>query len=381
MSVLFEPTRIGHLALANRFVRSATFESCADFDGSVSDRLIDQLSALADGGVGLIVAGIANVHPSGQISARQASLADDRFLGGWTRLTEEVHRRGGRIAVQLFHAGREAALYLGFQGQEALGPSVVPDDPYFEHTNRAMISSEIEAVVEAFGRAAGRAQRAGFDAVQIHGAHAYLLAQFLSPHTNRRDDQWGGSLDNRLRLHREVYRAVREAVGRDYPVLIKLGLADGFEGGLTVDEGLAAAMALAELGYDALEISQGLRGRGYGQAEFRTKVDRPGGEAYFRGWAREVKARVQVPVMMVGGLRSFELMEEIVAGGEADFVSLSRPLIREPGLINEWRAGSRRRPACISCNQCYEHLRRLEPCRCIVAEKAARDQAAPESRT
>ncbi|MBU1740692.1 MAG: NADH:flavin oxidoreductase, partial [Proteobacteria bacterium] len=196
---------------------------------------------------------------------------------------------------------------------------------------------------------------------------------------NRRDDDWGGDLTNRLRLHREIYRAVRDAVGPDYPVLIKLGLADGFEGALTFEEGLAAAVALAELGYDALEISQGLRGKGYGQAEFRTKVDRPGGEAYFREWAREVKARVEVPVMMVGGLRSFELMEEVVARGEADFVSLSRPLIREPGLINEWRVGSRRRPACISCNQCFEHLRRLEPLRCIVAEKADRDTSTPNA--
>ncbi|MBU0515244.1 MAG: NADH:flavin oxidoreductase, partial [Proteobacteria bacterium] len=138
MSVLFEPTRIGGLELANRFVRSATFESCAEPDGGVSDRLIDLLSALADGGVGLIVAGVVHVHPLGRISPRQASMAEDRFVDAWGRLTEEVHRRGGKIAPQIFHAGREAALYLGYIGQEALGPSVVPDDPYFEHTNRAL---------------------------------------------------------------------------------------------------------------------------------------------------------------------------------------------------------------------------------------------------
>jgi 2,4-dienoyl-CoA reductase-like NADH-dependent reductase (Old Yellow Enzyme family) len=369
MSALFQPFRIQGLELPNRFVRSATFESCAGREGVVTPELIRVQTDLAEGGVGLIVAGVANVDASGRISPRQASLAEDRFEDGWRRLTDEVHQRGAKIAVQIFHAGREAALYQTHLGQEAVAPSQVPDDPYCDFPHRELRPAEIEAIVEAFGRAAGRVKRAGFDAVQIHGAHAYLLAQFLSPHANRRNDEWGGDLHHRLRLHREVYRAVRAEVGPDFPVLIKLGVADGFPGGLTFEEGLSAAVELAELGYDALEISQGLRGKGYAQAEFRTKVDRPGGEAYFRDWTRAVKAGVEVPVMMVGGLRDLGLMEEVIERGEADLVSLSRPLIREPHLVAEWRAGSRRRPACISCNQCYEALRRLEPLRCIQEEK------------
>ncbi len=374
MSALFEPVRIKGLELKNRFVRSATFESCAGPEGVVTPELIRIQTDLAEGGVGLIVAGIADVEPRGRISPRQASMAEDRYIDGWRRLTDEVHQRGSKIAVQVFHAGREGARYLNYIGQEAVGPSLVPDDPYCDVPYREMSPAEIEATVEAFGRAAGRVKRAGFDAVQVHAAHAYLPAQFLSPQANRRNDQWGGDLDNRLRLHRDIYEAVRATVGPDFPVLIKLGVADGFPGGLTFDEGLIAAGELAGLGYDALEISQGLRGTGYSQTEFRTKVDRPGGEAYFRDWCRAVKARVQVPVMMVGGLRDFSLMEEVIERSEADLVSLSRPLIREPNLVAEWQAGSRRRPACISCNQCYEAIRRLEPLRCIQAERKNQDQ-------
>jgi 2,4-dienoyl-CoA reductase-like NADH-dependent reductase (Old Yellow Enzyme family) len=373
---LFEPVRINGLEIKNRFVRSATFEGCAGREGEVTPELIRIQTDLAEGGVGLIVAGVSNVDASGRISPRQASMAEDRLEDGWRRLTDEVHQRGSKIALQIFHAGREAALYLKFMGQEAVAPSVVPDDPYCDVPYRELTAAEIEAIVEAFGRAAGRVKRVGFDAVQIHGAHAYLLPQFLSHHTNHRQDEWGGDFSNRLRIHREIYRAVRAEVGSDYPVLIKLGVADGFPEGLTFEEGLTAAVELAELGYDCLEISQGLRGKKYSQTEFRTKVERPGGEAYFRDWCREVKDRVDVPVMMVGGLRDFSLMEEVIDRGEADLVSLSRPLIREPNLVAEWQAGSRRRPTCISCNQCYEALGRLEPVRCLQAEKK---EAAPSS--
>jgi 2,4-dienoyl-CoA reductase-like NADH-dependent reductase (Old Yellow Enzyme family) len=306
--------------------------------------------------VGLIVSGIFNVTPAGKISPAQNSLTDDGAVAGLARLAQAVHAQGGRLAVQLFHAGRENFRRAEALGVPALGPSdLAPgDDPYFEGSCRAMTEQEIAATVEGFGQAARRAAAAGCDAVQVHGAHAYLLAQFLSPHTNRRADAWGGDLAGRLRLHLEILRAIRAQVGPDFPVFIKLGLADGFPGGLELAEGLEAAQRLAEAGYDAIEVSQGLRGAGYEQTEFRPKILKREREAYFRAWTTQVKARVDVPVIMVGGLRSLELMEEAVATGEADFVALSRPLIREPDLVASWRAGQDRRPTCISCNQCFE---------------------------
>jgi 2,4-dienoyl-CoA reductase-like NADH-dependent reductase (Old Yellow Enzyme family) len=365
MSILFEPAKIRGMELRNRFVRSATYDGCADKHGYVSEKQITLFSDLAQGGVGLIVTGIAHVHASGQISLFQNSMSNDEVIPGLKRLTAAVHDRGAKIAVQLFHAGRERAKFLRPKDGKAIAPSFVGDDPYFNHSYRPITEKEIWEVVYAFGDAAGRAREAGFDAVQVHAAHAYLLSEFLSPFTNRREDDWGGSLENRLRIHHEIYEDIRRKVGEDYPVLVKIGVQDGFADGLEFSEGKMAAERLAIWGYDALEISSGLRGKGYETAEFRTKINRLEREAYFRLWCKEIKSQVDVPVMMVGGMRTFELMEEVVQKGEADFVSLSRPFIREPGLVNAWKGGDHHRATCISCNKCFEALLNREPLHCV----------------
>jgi len=364
MSILFEPGKIRGMELRNRFVRSATYDGCADKHGYVSEKQIKLFSALAEGGIGLIITGIAHVHSSGQISFFQNSIINDGFIPGLKRLTAAVHDRGAKIAVQLFHAGRERAKFLRPKDGEAIAPSFVEEDPYFNYSYRPITEDEIWKVIHAFGDAAKRAREAGFDAVQVHAAHAYLLSEFLSPFTNRREDDWGGPLDNRLRIHQETYKDIRRKVGEDYPVLVKIGVQDGFAGGLEFSEGKMAAQRLARWGYDALEISSGLRGKGYETAEFRTKINKVEREAYFREWCKEIKSEVDVPVMMVGGLRTFELMEEIVQKGEADFVSLSRPFIREPGLVNAWKSGDFHRATCISCNKCFEALLQLQPLHC-----------------
>ncbi|MDA8336412.1 MAG: NADH:flavin oxidoreductase [Peptococcaceae bacterium] len=362
--MVFEPGKIKGMVTRNRFVRSATYDGLAERDGRVSAGQMRLYADMADGGVGLIVSGIACVHPGGRISPVQNSIAGDEFTPGLQRLTRAVHDRGAKIALQLFHGGREAK-YIKTRNAVPLAPSVVEADPYYEGVHRAMTEDEIREVVAAFGDGAQRARIAGFDAVQVHGAHAYLLSQFLSPHTNRRQDEWGGSMDNRLRLHREIYSDIRRKAGPDYPVLIKLGVEDGFPGGLRFAEGKQAALRLAELGFDALEISQGLRGERYEGTEYRARIDAPDREAYNRAWCREIKARVNVPVMLGGGLRTLSLMEEIVQDQEADFVSLCRPLICEPGLINEWRAGRDKKARYLSCNNCVKMIFKGKPARCI----------------
>lgn len=362
--MLFHPTAIGNMKLRNRFVRSATFDSMAGKGGRVSDDQIALYTRLARGGVGLIVTGMASVHPSGQISGYQNTVYDDNCIAGLQRLTAAVHRQGARIALQLAHAGREAFKYLAHKHSTALVPSIVPDDPHSEAVCRAMTDEEIENIIQAFGDGARRAREAGFDAVQIHGAHAYLFSQFLSPFSNRRIDRWGGSLENRMRFLSAVYQEVRTAVGADFPVMIKLGVEDGFPHGLQFAEGCRAAVECAGWGFDALEISQGLRGKHYSQTEFRTAIDRPEREAYFRNWCREVKTRVTVPVMMVGGLRRPEQMEAFLRDGEADFMALCRPLIREPDLIERWAAGDLKKPDCIFCNACFSALLELKPLAC-----------------
>ncbi len=361
-SILFEPTKIKNMNLRNRFVRSATYEGCAD-DGYVTDKQLNLYASLSEGEVGLIITGITCVHDSGKLSRFQNSLAGDEFIDGFKRLTSVAHQRGAKIAVQLFHAGREARFPKSSE-RVPIAPSFLEADPYFEGKYRTMTEEEIWEVVCAFGDGAERAREAGFDAVQVHGAHAYLLSQFLSPYSNRRHDKWGGSLGNRLRLHREIYRSIRQKVGEDYPVLIKVGVQDGFPDGLEFSEGKLVAQHLAEFGFDALEVSQGLRGLSFEETEFKTKINNLDREAYYRRWCAEIRKKVDVPVMLVGGLRTFELMEKIVEDEEADFISLSRPLIREPGIISDWRRGDYHRAKCISCNKCLENLRKGETFRC-----------------
>ncbi len=361
----FDPITIKNMKLRNRFVRSATYDGYANMAGHVTEEQVKLFSDLAAGGVGLIITGMTNVHHSGQISPFQNSIASDDCIPGLKRLTDAVHDLGAKIAVELAHAGREAAWFLGTKNKEAIAPSFVSDNTHFERKYREMTGDEILEIVDAFGDGAIRAREAGFDAVELHGAHAYLLSQFLSPHTNRRNDKWGGPLRNRLRIHQEIYKDIRSKVGEDYPVMIKLGVQDGFQGGLGLEEGRSAAKLLAKSGFDVLEISQGLRGKWYEGTEFRTEINSIDKEGYFRNWCKDIENQVKVPVGLVGGLRSFELIDEIIRNNEGDLISLSRPLIREPGLINDWKAGDLHRARCISCNLCLQAVMALKKLQCV----------------
>lgn len=366
MSILFQSMSIKDMTLKNRFVRSATYEGITD-NGHVTDQQIELYSELADGGVGLIITGITNVHPSGQVSPFQNSIVGDEFVDGYKKLTKAVHERGTKIVMQLFHAGRESIVLekMGLLKHTPLAPSLIEDDPHHKGEHRAMTESEIWETIQAFGDAAQRAKEAGFDAVQLHGAHSYLLMQFLSPFTNRRDDQWGGSLENRLRFYREIYNDVRKKVGNNYPILIKLGVQDGFAGGFEFKEGKQAAKLLAAIGFDALEISSGLRGNSYEETEFKPQINSLDKEAYFGNWAREIKSVTDVPIMMVGGCRNLSLMEEKIQNKEADFISLCRPLLSEPGLINDFKTNKKEKARCVSCNKCVDEVLKGKPVYCV----------------
>lgn len=369
MSILFKSTTIGTLELRNRFVRSATYDAATRTPGHISDKQLAIYSDLAKGGVGLIISGIMFVHPTGKFGPFMNSIASDDAIPALKKLTDQVHQMGAKIAVQLFHAGREAFAYMGSKNKKAFAPSYLTDDPYFSEDHKAMSEAEINEIICAYGDAALRAKEAGFDAVQFHGAHAYLPAQFLSPHTNRRNDQWGGSLENRLRFHLEALRDMKAKTDNDFPIFIKIGVADGIPEGLEFEEGQRAAVLLAEAGYDCLEISSGLRGKTYQEAEFKTKLKRVENQAYFRNFCRSISRQVSVPTMMVGGIRHLDMMEEIINNNEADFIALCRPLIREPFLIGAWQQDREKTAACISCNQCYESIRKGIPLHCPVDKK------------
>ena len=347
-SVLFQSARIGTLSIPNRFIRSATWEGLAAPDGVCTDELVRLMGELAEGGVGLIISSHAHVRPEGFAVRGQLGIDRDDCIAGLARMTEAVHGKGGRIVLQLAHGGLLARTQL--TGLPALAPSLAGGPE--KTRRREMTEADIGDTIRAYGEAALRARKAGFDGVQIHAAHGYLLSQFLSPWFNRRSDRWGGSIENRTRIILEILASVRSAVGGECPVLVKLNSEDFTEGGLTREDSLQAAVMIASAGADAIELSGGtlLSGK---LSPSRSKIDSVEQEAYFRDAARACKAKLNIPLALVGGIRSFEVAEALVKEGIADFVSMSRPFIREPGLVNRWKSGDRRRATCVSDNRCF----------------------------
>jgi|Deesub1362A_J573_1020465.scaffolds.fasta_scaffold01052_15 2,4-dienoyl-CoA reductase-like NADH-dependent reductase (Old Yellow Enzyme family) len=357
--MLFEPISFSGLELENRLVRSATYEKRADEDGHVTEHLIDLYEELARGGAGLIITGNALVHPSGRTVPQMLSVHSDIYLDGLKRLTDRVHALGGVIALQVVHGGRQCPPVL-LGGAQPMAPSEVYE-PVLKVSPRAMSNEEVWQMVEAFAQAARRAQLAGFDAVQIHGAHGYLVSQFLSPYTNRRDDYWGGDAERRFHFLEEVYKAMRQEVGSLYPILIKLNGDDLLPGGLQPQESLQIARRLQDMGIAAVEISGGMI-----ESEpkpVRPNILRPEQEAYFRPIGALFKRNLQVPVILTGGMRSRAVMEQVLREGAADMVGLSRPFIREPNLPQLLRQG-KERADCISCNKCMRFMR-LDFVKCV----------------
>ncbi|MEE4114395.1 MAG: NADH:flavin oxidoreductase [Desulfobacteraceae bacterium] len=345
---LFEPTTINGMNLANRFVRSATWEGMATEDGRVTPKLTDTMAALATGGVGLIISGHAYVTREGQASPFQLGIYEDGQIDGLKSMTDAVHAAGGTIVAQLAHAGH-------FALEQAIGtaPVVASNFEGLARTPRTELSTaDIRDLQRDYAEAAQRAHSAGFDGIQLHSAHGYLFSQFLSPWFNRRIDEYGGSLKNRARIHVQTIRAIRQAVGGTYPILIKLNGEDFSDGGLTEKESLEAAGLMVEAGLDAIELSGGLLTGGK-LSPSRPHINKEEKEAYFKETAQAYKKELDVPLILVGGIRSIEVAESLLNAGTADYFSMSRPLIREPGLIKRWQRGDRSRARCLSDNLCF----------------------------
>jgi 2,4-dienoyl-CoA reductase-like NADH-dependent reductase (Old Yellow Enzyme family) len=347
---IFEPITIKGMTLQNRIMRSATWDGTADESGGVTEDSLKLYRALAEGGIGLIVTGYAFVsHPLGQANPGQYGIYKDDLIPGWKKLVQAVHDAGeSKIAMQIVHAGINSR-YLYQKGETLQAVSFLPD---LTRPHREMSGREIEGIIADFAAAAVRAREAGFDAVQLHGAHGYLMSQFASPIYNRRDDFWGGSPEKRRRFHLKVIEKVREAVGEDYPLLIKLGIRDAQPGGMTLAEGLDLCRHMAAAGMDGIEISIGV---GAGSAAVTRAAFETGEKdrVVFLDEAVAVKKEVSVPVAVVNGIRTLEKAEELVTVYGLDMVSLCRPFIREPGLVRRWLKGDTRPAACISCNQCF----------------------------
>ena len=366
MKEVFSVSAIGSLELKNRFVRSATWEGMADEAGRPRPQYLETMIALARGGVGLIITGHAFVSPEGQATPWQLAIDRDDCLEGLREITAAVHAAGGKIVAQLAHAGFYAA--AGITGLPRLVAS--PQESQDPSPQKEIDKQGLQELLGAYAAAAGRARKAGFDGVQVHMAHGYLLSQFLSPAFNRRRDGYGGDIHNRSRIHREICGAIRDTVGKDYPLLIKLNAQDFIENGLTVPEAAAAARLMVDAGVDAVELSGGtiISGR---LSPSRTKINAPEKEAYFREEARWLRENVQVPLLLVGGNRSYEVAAGLLAEGAADYISLSRPLIREADLIRRWEEGDRRPAACVSDNLCFAPAFEGRGIYCVTAERKA----------
>lgn len=349
MSILFECVRIGSMVVKNRFVRSATQDFLGNADGTITEQEIDLYRTLAANEVGLIITAHSYVqHPFGKASVNQNAIYSDKFIDGYKKVVQAVHSFDSKLVIQVSHAGRQALPDGGFI---PFAPSAVPE----KSTGilpREMTEEEIWQVIEDFVAAMVRARDTGCDGVQLHIAHGYLLAQFISPYTNRRKDMWGGSIENRTRILEEIMKRARFQLGSDYPILVKLNSTDGFSGSeyLNIDDVLYTAKLLEKLGAAAIEVSGGMRDTRNVMSQLN--IVRPEQEAYFLEAAKAVKENVNIPVILVGGLRSLPVMEAVVRDHYIDMVALSRPLIKEPDLVTRFLKGQER-AACVSCNACF----------------------------
>ncbi len=378
-NILFEQVTVGGVTLRNRIFMSAAACYNADATGDIDYGMPMLHFAVAKGGCALVpTGGVSGVHPSGRTNATRPMFDSDERIPSFRAFAEGVRRGGAAAVLQVTHGGAGAASYQLSLGRKPFVASHYPRHPKegLGEVNREAAPAteeEIFEVIAAFGDAAVRARRAGFDGIQVHAAHESLLSQWLSPLYNLRNDAWGGSVENRCRLHCEIVREIKRWGGVDFMVIVKLGIEDTLAGGTVEAEGIRAATLLAAQGnVDIIEVSQGLQNMDDMERTcLRPHILSTDREAYFRTWAGKVRAAVRggALVTLQGGLRTPSLMEEILQRGEADFVSLCRPYIREPGLVNRWAEGDRSRAKCISCNRClWEHLTHGKPLACVFSD-------------
>ena len=367
MSVLFEQNKLAGITLRNRFVRSATFEGMGSDNGLVKPALTGKMRELAEGGVGLIITGHTYFSIEGKASPGKIAVDRDECIAGLAKMAAAVHMNGGKIVLQLGHAG--AMANAACTGQEALGPSAIPGKDG-KPLCREMNQEDIEAVTERIAAGARRAKKAGFDGVQIHAAHGYLFSQFLSPYFNKRQDEFGGSVENRAKIVIMALNKIKTVTGEGYPVLIKINSDDFVDGGICPDEMLEIARLLEQHGVDAIEISGGTHfsREGYDPVRKGNRATPDCGAYYFNS-ASKLKQTVKVPIILVGGIRTFDTVENIINTRVADYIAMSRPLIREPQLVRRWESGNTARASCESCNSCFRPVLTGKGLYCPVGER------------
>jgi 2,4-dienoyl-CoA reductase (NADPH2) len=374
-AALFQPGRIGNMQLRNRFVQAPIFTQFASTFGEVDDKLIEYHRARARGGVGLIITENTSIDwEVGRTVGHPIRIDHDRFIGGLSNLVDAVHGEGAKIAVQLHHTGRQNSQGNTERNEPPLAPTAGITSA-FGTPPRAIEEHEIPGLIDKYVQGARRAVAAGFDAIELHGAHGYLLGQFLSPYTNKRTDRWGGSLENRARFALEVVRAIREQVGSEFPLMYRLSVTEPYDGGLSLEDGLAFCEML-EPYVDALDVSAG----NYDTAMVLLPMVAPGSLV---NYAKAVKSRVSIPVIGVGRLTwLFDEMAQAVSNGELDFVALGRAGLADPDTVVKTRRGapqSVRR--CLAVNECISRwMFNGKGTQCVINPALGQERRAEQAR-
>jgi 2,4-dienoyl-CoA reductase-like NADH-dependent reductase (Old Yellow Enzyme family) len=363
MAKIFEQTKIKSMTLKNRLVRSATHEGMSDENGLPTEALFRFYARLARGGVGLITTGYAYISKEGEtLIPGMKAIHNDDCIPKYRELTELVHRYDTAFVMQIVHGGMFGA------GSRPLAPSSIKNlAPGVDC--KEMSHKDIERTIRDFSYAAKRVKESGFDGVQIHAAHGMLGTQFMSPRTNLRTDDWGGSVEKRTRFLVEVCKGCRTLVGEDFPILIKISAYDRFSDGLKPEDTILMAQILAEAGYDGIEVSCGIGGKDrgsivYGQEPYGKRPR----QAFNREVAKDIKGKVNIPVFVVGGITDPIVMEDVIKTGDADYISMARALIAQPNFPKSVMAGNFKPASCIQCNLCYGYLS-SQPLRCYHGKK------------
>ena len=348
LKTLFSPEKIGNVEIKNRIVRSATYTHSATNTGYVTDELIIFYTDLAKGGVGLIITGITTIDKVGTISPGQTCLYDDSYIEGQKKFVNAVHDCSEvKIAPQLSHSGR--------QGLTPIAPSAIT---FIEGGKlpKELTNEEVKEVIKNFIDAGRRTYESGYDMIQLNAGHGWLISNFLSPFTNKRTDEYGGSMENRMRMLVEIYNGIVDEVGKSFPVIVKLQTQDFIEEGISLEEGKLFAKSLVDLGFAAIEPSGGSGeiSRLYKIRYPSLKVQSQDDENYFLPAVKELKPIMKdSKIILMGGVRNPLIAETLLQENTIDFIAMSRPLICEPDLPNRWEEGDLSPPLCNSCNRCY----------------------------
>ena len=355
---IFEPLNINQLQIKNRFIRSATVDNLGK-DMRVSQPQLDFYRELALGEVGLIIS--SGLFPSldGWAAPGQLGIHDDNMMTSLSNLVDIVHKNDGKLAAQLMHAGWFGNPELS--GYQTIGPSAVIN-PSNNLKVRELSNDEVYEYVEIFIQAARRAIEAGFDAVQIHSAHGWLVSAFLSPVTNLREDEWGGSVEKRARFLVDIIKGIRRLAGPDYPILIKFGLKDYHPLGKPVNEGINSAQMFISAGVDSIEISEGIEHQPF--HHIRLDAVNP----YYVEECEQARDILDIPLILVGGMRKLSEINQVLDSGIADVVSMCRPFIMDQYIVKKFRLKKSKGSECISCNKCIEEMHR-QNIHCIFHER------------